>query len=124
MPIFMLPCGKDKDSMICETAFKTLHAKFKTKNDDLTYREAKDGVFSIQPDGTERRVKDVEIWIDPTLGFGLEDIPDDWSFGNGTTVGSLSLKDEREIMCAWIVVSDDIKDLIKTNIEKIKKIFV
>jgi len=125
MPTFIFEVSEaKKDAMVCEQAFKKLHAKFKTGNDDPTYREGKDGVFRLNPDKTETKFGDTEIWIDPALGFGVEDIPDDWSFGNGTTVGSIILKDEREIVCAWIVVPNEITDMIKADIDKIRKIFV
>ena len=38
------------------------------------------------------------------LPFTPGDIPADWSFGNGVTVGAIRLKDGRVLPCAWVVL--------------------
>jgi len=123
MPVFIFPIAKGKDAMICEVAFKKLDGKFKTKNDDLSYREGMDGVFALQPDGTEKVVDYAEIWVHGELAFEPKDIMDGWSFGNGTTIGALTLKDGRQVSCAWIVISKDLVNLIVEKTGDVEKIF-
>jgi hypothetical protein len=63
------------------------------------------------------------IIVDPELGFKAEDIADDFSFGNGTTLGGVRLKDGSWIPCGFIVFDHKDKPLADTQKEKLRNIF-
>jgi len=115
----------------------------KTKNDDPTYRETARKVKRLRPktgkelpqdwvqrwlrgeispeDVEEVDEKDSIIVVDEELGFKAEDIVEDFSFGNGTTIGGVRLKDGRWIPCGFVVFdhADKAKaDGLKTALKK------
>jgi len=63
-----------------------------------------------------------KIVVDPELPFSVNDIVEDFPFGNGTTVGFVPLKDGRIIRCAWFVVDPANEGLVETNLDKIRNI--
>ena len=127
MAVFIFPIDVIKlisgqlDAGIVEKKVKALGIK--PKNDDHTYREAKNGVYKLTGN-TEVREDDPIIVVDPDLGFTPDDIPDWWSFGNGITIGAITLKDGRTVPCGWIVVDHAEKDKIKKVKDKLKRIFM
>jgi len=63
-----------------------------------------------------------KIVIDPELPFSLNEIAEDFSFGNGVSVGTILLKDGRTIPCAWIVVDPRYEGIVEANLDKIKEV--
>ena len=61
--------------------------------------------------------------IDSELDFVFEDIPDNWSFGNGTSIGSILLKDGRKIGCGWIVFDHAAKAAADGLLKALRNIF-
>jgi hypothetical protein len=79
----------------------------------------------IPPSQIEEVEEDQSIIIvDPELGFKAEDIAGDFSFGNGTTIGGVRLKDGRWIPCGFVVFSHEDRKKADTVIDKLKDIFM
>jgi len=79
----------------------------------------------IPPDQVEEVDEDDSIIVvDPELPFKAEDIADDFSFGNGTTIGGVRLKDGTWVDCGFVVF--DHKDRAKVDkvIDRLKDIFM
>jgi hypothetical protein len=64
------------------------------------------------------------IIVDLELGIKAEDIADDFSFGNGTTIGGVRLKDGRWIPCGFVVFSHEDRKKADAVIDKLKDIFM
>jgi len=94
------------------------------KNIDPLYREEARKVWvKPSPDAEEVPTKDSIIVVDPDLGFTADDIADDFSFGNGTTVGGVRLKDDRWIPCGFTVFDHADMGRVDTLRDQLKMIF-
>jgi hypothetical protein len=63
------------------------------------------------------------IVVDPELGFRAEDIAEDFSFGNGCTIGGVRLKDGRWVECGFVVLDHADKAKADELLPALKKIF-
>ena len=128
MVVYVLPIDVEKfqkkeiDAAVCEAKIKAL--KLTTKNIDPLYREEAEKVWVRASAGApEMPVEDSIIVVDPELGFTAEDIADDFSFGNGTTVGGVRLKDGKWVICGFVVFDHTHKGMVDGKLIALKKIF-
>ena len=63
------------------------------------------------------------IIVDPSLSFEADDIADDFSFGNGTTIGAVRLKSGEWVQCGWSVFDHADKSEVDAKLTALKKIF-
>ena len=63
------------------------------------------------------------IIVDSSLPFKAADIDDDFSFGNGTTVGAVRLKTGEVIECGWIVFAHADKSKVDAKLTNLRNIF-
>lgn len=104
MAVYIFPIDQSKrpDAKVFKDKIKTL--TLTPKNTDPFYREEARKVWvRAGAELPEIPIKDSIIVVDPALGFTATDIADDFSFGNGTTVGGVRLKDERWVDCGFVV---------------------
>lgn len=87
------------------------------------YREEKGKIYKGLEDGIEETIGDSEIFVDSELPFITDDIVDYWSFGNGTTKGSIRLKDGRSIKCGWVVIDHADVNVANGMLTALKDIF-
>lgn len=110
--IFKIDLEKKPNAGVFEEKIKAL--PLTSKNVDPFYREEARKVWvRVSVDAPEMPIKDSIIVVDPELGFTALDIVDDFSFGNGTTVGGVRLKDGRWVDCGFVVF--DHADNAKAN---------
>ncbi|MEM2352450.1 MAG: hypothetical protein QXT26_08600 [Thermoproteota archaeon] len=128
MVVYVFPVDVEKvrrrevDAGKCDEKIRALGLK--TMSYDPTYREEARKVKRLQPDGTELDEKDSIIVVDPELGFKADDIVDDFSFGNGVTIGGVKLKDGRFIPCGFVVFDHMDKAKADKFISSLKSIFM
>ncbi|MCK4424841.1 hypothetical protein KAU93_04075 [Candidatus Bathyarchaeota archaeon] len=82
------------------------------------YRETTKKVFEAEVDKGSSLVI-----VDSSLPFKAADIDDDFSFGNGTTVGSVRLKTGEWIQCGWSVFDHADKSKVDAKLTALKNIF-
>ena len=63
------------------------------------------------------------IVVDSSLSFEADDIAEDFSFGNGTTIGAVRLKTGEWVQCGWIVFDHAAKSKVDTKLTQLKSIF-
>ncbi|MEM1540992.1 MAG: hypothetical protein QXJ07_06425 [Candidatus Bathyarchaeia archaeon] len=124
--IFPVDVGKvgrrEIDAAECDRKIRSLGLR--TMSYDPTYREEARKVKRLQPDGREVDEGDSIIIVDPELGFKAEDIVDDFSFGNGVTIGGVMLKDGRFVPCGFMVLSHVDKANADRFIPQLKNVFM
>jgi len=63
------------------------------------------------------------IIVDPSLPFKASDIADDFSFGNGTTIGAVRLKTGEWIQCGFVVFDHADKSKVDAKLTTLKNLF-
>ena len=63
------------------------------------------------------------IIVDPSLSFKADEIAEDFSFGNGTTIGAVRLKSGEWVVCGWIVFDHADKSKVDGKLAALKDIF-
>ena len=63
------------------------------------------------------------IVVDSSLSFEAGDIAEDFSFGNGTTIGAVRLKTGVWVQCGWIVFDHADKTKVDAKLTTLKNIF-
>jgi hypothetical protein len=127
MVVYIFPIDIEKteqrrmDARICEEKIKVLGLQ--PMNIDPTYREETKKVKRKLANGTEVDEKDSIVIVDPELGFKASDIVDDFSFGNGVTIGGVRLKNGRWVSCGFVVFDHADKTHVDNLITIIKNIF-
>jgi len=150
MAVYIFPVDLEKvaqkkiDAGICESKIKALGLQ--PMNADPTYREEARKVKRLRhklgsnappnwvqeymhgripPDLVEEvDEEDSIIIVDPELGFKAEDIADDFSFGNGTTIGGVRLKDGRWVPCGFVVFDHRDRGRVNAVRDRLKNIFM
>lgn len=106
MAVYIFPVDPDLDVQDIQSQVKARGLTV-LSNQGMTYREGKDKVYSGSLENgkiVETIVKDSAIFIDSELPFTLTEIKDDFSFGNGTTIAAVSLKNGTRVKCGWVVI--------------------
>jgi len=83
-----------------------------------TYRETAKKVFE---DEVEKGSS--IIIVDSSLSFKADDIAEDFSFGNGTTIGAVRLKTGEWAVCGWVVFDHADKSEVDGKLTALKNIF-
>jgi hypothetical protein len=63
------------------------------------------------------------IIVDSSLSFEADDIAEDFSFGNGTSVGAVRLKTGEWVQCGWVVFQHADKSAVDAKLTQLKNIF-
>ena len=63
------------------------------------------------------------IIVDSSLSFQADDIAEDFSFGNGTTIGAVRLKTGEWVQCGWVVFDHADKSRVDAKLTNLKNIF-
>jgi hypothetical protein len=63
------------------------------------------------------------IIVDPSLSFEADDIAEDFSFGNGTTIGAVRLKTGEWVQCGWVVFQHADKSEVDAKLPQLRNIF-
>jgi len=116
--VFIFPAGRVRADEV-EGRLSTM--AIVSQKDNRTYQEKVRGIFDLSISEKDP-VAPAEIHI-IDLPFGVEDVPEEWSFGNGTTIGEMTLKDGRKFECGWIVVDGSNRDKIMGSLAQVKLIF-
>lgn len=128
MVVYIFPVDVEKvmrrevDATKCDEKIRNLGLR--TMNHDPTYREEARKIKRLKPDRREVDEGDSIIIVDPELGFKAEDIVDDFSFGNGVTVGGVMLKDGKFIPCGFVVFNHSDKANADRFVSQLKNIFM
>ena len=100
-----------------EAAVKTLELAI-VKDAKPDYRETTKKVFEGEVDKGSSL-----IIVDSSLPFKAADVEEDFSFGNGTTIGAVKLKTGQLVECGWIVVDHADKTKVDAKLTNLKNIF-
>lgn len=82
------------------------------------YRETAKKVFEGEVDKGSSL-----IIVDSSLSFKADDMEEDFSFGNGTTMGAVRLKTGEMVECGWIVFDHADKSAVDAKLPQLKNIF-
>ena len=108
---------------LVEAALRTLNVK--SKNVDPLYRESTRGKLTRAGiDQPERVDGPAQVFVDPALGFAPSDIADGADFGNGTSMGTLLLRDGRVVICGRVVVDDADVAAMQARLADVKGAFL
>ena len=123
MKVYIFKRSSDikRDAGVIQSEIETLvgkqleHSELKRVKKDMLYKKV-DRDFLEIGDNTEK----TSFYIDPSLGFTENDIPDKASFGNGTSSGSIRLKDGLDVECTFFVVDKIDETAFNSKISQIK----
>ena len=100
-----------------EAAITTL-ALTVVKDVKPTYRESAEKIYEDEVEKGNSM-----IIVDPSLSFKVDDIVEDFSFGNGTTIGAVRLKTGEWAVCGWVVFDHADKSKVDGKLTALKNIF-
>jgi len=83
-----------------------------------TYRESAKKIYEDEVEKGNSM-----IIADPSLPFKAGDIAEDFSFGNGTTIGAVRLKSGEWAVCGWVVFDHADKTKVDAKLTNLKNIF-
>jgi len=83
-----------------------------------TYRETAKKIFEDEVEKGSSLVI-----VDSSLSFEADDIAEDFSFGNGTTIGAVRLKTGEWAVCGWSVFDHADKSEVDAKLTALKNIF-
>jgi len=109
--------AKTLDAGIAEVAVKALDLAI-IKDMKPTYRETAKKVFEDEVEKGSSM-----IIVDSSLSFKADDIAEDFSFGNGTTMGAVRLKTGEWVQCGWVVFDHADKTKVDAKLTNLKNIF-
>ena len=119
--IFKRSSDLKRDAGVIQSEIETLagkqleHSELKETRKEVLYKKAVKDSLAVK-DNTEK----TSFYIDPSLGFTENDIPDKASFGNGTSSGSIRLKDGSDVECTFFVVDKIDEAAFNSKVAQIK----
>jgi len=123
LAVYILPIDdakartKEINPLSIESAIST-SALTVIKDVKPTYRESAKKIYEDEVEKGNSM-----IIVDPSLSFEASEIADDFSFGNGTTIGAVRLKTGVWIQCGWIVFDHADKSEVDAKLTTLKNIF-
>ena len=116
--------AKTLDAGIAEVAVKALDLTI-VKDVKPTYRESAKKIYEDEVEkGSSMIIVDPSLSFEADdIAFEADDIAEDFSFGNGTTMGAVRLKSGEWVQCGWVVFDHADKSEVDAKLTALKSIF-